>query len=174
MKRRNDNFWRRWIVLGIAVFIIYFIISLFNLSFSLLNSKESALSEYFWEYIVLSIGMSAKFTGASMVYSLLIHFLFNILFPLITRTIRIPFYEPRNYHWENEYLKKKKTARTILKNAIPFILFLPMGLVILEYISNIIQGKQFILNSLTQVFLTGMGIGLIIYIFVLLMEEISK
>ena len=134
MKRRNDNFWRRWFLLGATVFIIFFLFNLLSFPF---NQKEPVSNGHLWEYIVLSIDISAKLAGGFMVYNLLIHILFDILFPLIARTIRIPFYEPRNYHWENEYLKKKKTARTILKNAIPFILFLPMGLVILEYIDVI-------------------------------------
>ncbi|MEL6458809.1 MAG: hypothetical protein AAFQ91_11240 [Cyanobacteria bacterium J06621_15] len=174
MKRRNDNFWRRWFVVGAAVFILYLIISLFNLLFFPLNPKEPLSNGDFWEYIVLSIVMSAELAGALMVCSLLIHFLFNILFPLITRTIRIPFYEPRNYHWENEYLKEKKTIWTILKGAIPFILFFPTSQIILAYVSSIIEGKKIIWDTLPQVFLIGMGFGLIFYIFVLFMEAISK
>ncbi|MEM9922421.1 MAG: hypothetical protein AAF915_01470 [Cyanobacteria bacterium P01_D01_bin.50] len=174
MKRKNNNFWRRWIVLGATIFIIIFIILLFNLLFFPLNQKEPVSNGDLWEYIGVSIGTSAKLAGEFMVYSLLIHILFDILFPFIARTIRIPFYEPRNYHWENEYLKKKKTIWTILKNGFFFVFFLNIGLITTAYISSIIQGKKFLWHTLPQVFFIGIVGAIVIYIFLLLAEESWK
>lgn len=170
MKQRNDNFWRRWIVLGVTVFIIIFIILLFNL----LNQNEPVSSGDLWEYIGVSVGISAKFAGLFMAYNLLIHILFDILFPLIGRTIRIPFYKPRNYHWENEYIQEKKTIWTVLKNGFFFVLLLSTSQIILAYISVIIQGKTFFWNPLPQMLAIGIGGGIIIYIFLLLVEESWK
>ena len=165
MKRRNDNFWRKWFLMGTAVFLIYFIILLFDL----LNQKQSLSNENLWDYIGLLIGISAKFTGALMVYSLLIHFLFDIFFPFIGRTIRIPFYEPRINRLKNQYVEKK-TIWTILKNGFFFVLLLSTGLNIFAYLSVIIQGKQIIWDTFPQAFLIGIGIGLILYIFLLFVE----
>lgn len=169
MKRRNDNFWRRWFLMGTALFIVYFIILLFNL----LNQKESLSNENLWEYIGLLIGISAKFTGALMVYSLLIHFLFDILFPFIKRTIRIPFYKPRINRLKNQYVEKK-TIWTILKNGFFFVLLLSTSQIILAYISVLIQGKEIIWHKFPQMFAIAIGGGIVIYIFLLLVEESWK
>lgn len=184
MKRRNDNFWRRLFVVGATAFII---ILFLNLLFFPLNKKEpSSLNWFeemvtypvlhepasngdFWGYIGVSIGISGTFTGAG-IFGGLVSYLFEFIFNFIGRTIRIPFYEPRNYHWENEYLKEKKTIWTILKNGILFVLLFSTGLTIFAFISNLIQGKQFIWDTFPQAFLIVMGIGLIVYIFLLLVE----
>ncbi|MEM6752222.1 MAG: hypothetical protein AAF630_04450 [Cyanobacteria bacterium P01_C01_bin.38] len=188
MKRRNDNFWQRWFVVGATVFILFLF---FNLLFFPLNQKEPtslnwleemvtypvlhkpALNREFWGYIGVSIGISATFMGASMFSGLVIH-LFDIVFASIARIIRLPFYKPRSNHWENQYLKEKKTIWTILRNGILFVFGIPVVLTIFTYITITLEGKTFIWNALPQIFLIGMTAGSLLYIFLLLVEESWK
>ncbi|MEO1430330.1 MAG: hypothetical protein AAFV71_14950 [Cyanobacteria bacterium J06633_8] len=171
MKRRNNNFWLRWIFTGFAGVIAMII---FNLLFFTLNQKdpsslnwleetltnpdlhEPAVNGDFWGYITTSIRIA-------------ITPIISSLFGLSLLSLSLN--KRKNNTTKNQYLKNKKTNWTILTNGVLFVLLFPTGLILLIDILIIIQGKEIIWHTLPQAFLIGMGIGLIIYIFLLFVSD---
>ncbi|MEO1430331.1 MAG: hypothetical protein AAFV71_14955 [Cyanobacteria bacterium J06633_8] len=171
MKRRNNYYYQRWILSGFAGVITIMFIHL--LCFPL-NQKEPSSLNWFEQIIANSDLQKPASDGDFWGYittslRIAITPILGSLFGL--SLVSLSLNKRNNNTWENQYLKNKKTIWTILKDAIPFILFLPTSLILLAYISVIIQGKTFLWNALPQMLSIGIVGGIIIYIFLLLASD---
>ncbi|MEO1561507.1 MAG: hypothetical protein AAFS12_18475 [Cyanobacteria bacterium J06632_19] len=171
MKRRNNYYYQRWILSGFAGVITIMFIHL--LCFPL-NQKEPSSLNWFEQIIANSDLQKPASDGDFWGYittslRIAITPIISSLFGLSLLSLSLN--KRNNNTTKNQYLKNKKTNWTILTNGVLFVLLFPTGLILLIDILIIIQGKEIIWHTLPQAFLIGMGIGLIIYIFLLFVSD---